>query len=84
MKTNHGGDEVVTFPAEVKLVKGKLSFIVSEVGPMKIYYEETSVEEIQKNIEYHFKVRDLDLDDPRTFRFKKKGNRFELTQQFIE
>jgi hypothetical protein len=83
IKTDVGGGEIVAFPAAVKLVKGKLAFIVSEGGSMQIYYEETSVKEIQKTIEYHFEARNLDMDGPTTFRFKKKGNRYELTYDFI-
>lgn len=67
------------FYANVSIVKGKLQFIVNEGGSMNSYYEETSVKEIQKNIQYDFMANDSDSGSSRTYHFKKKGNRFELT-----
>lgn len=67
-----------TFYANVSIVKGKLQFIVNEGGSINSYYEEASVKEIQKNIQYDFKANDLDSGNLRTYHFKKKGNRFEL------
>ncbi len=67
-----------TFYVNVKIVKGKLEFIVNEGGSINAYYEEASVKEIQKNIQYDFKADDLDSGSSRTYHFKKKGNRFEL------
>lgn len=68
-----------TFYANVSIVKGKLEFIVNDGGSINSYYEETSVKEIQKNIQYDFKANDSDSGSSRTYHFKKKGNRFELT-----
>lgn len=67
-----------TFYTTVSIVKGKLQFIGNEGGSINSYYEETSVKEIQKNIQYDFKANDLDSGNIRTYHFKKKGNRFEL------
>ncbi|MFH6969857.1 hypothetical protein [Flavobacterium sp. FlaQc-28] len=67
-----------TFYANVSIVKGKLQFIVNEGGSINSYYEETSVKEIQKYIQYDFKANNLDSGNIRTYHFKKKGNRFEL------
>ena len=67
-----------TFYANVSIVKGKLQIIVNEGGSINSYYEETSVKEIQKYIQYDFKANDLDSGNIRTYHFKKKGNRFEL------
>ncbi len=64
--------------SQVLIVKGKLEFIVNEGGSINAYYEEASVKEIQKNIQYDFKADDLDSGSSRTYHFKKKGNRFEL------
>ena len=79
VKMNIEGN-VSTFYANVSIEKGKLKFVVNEGGSMNAYYEETSVKEVKTNIEYHFKAKDLDnADNIRTYRFKKKGNRFDLT-----
>ncbi|WP_394774863.1 hypothetical protein [Flavobacterium sp.] len=67
-----------TFYANVSIVKGKLKFVVNEGGSINSYYEETSIKEIQKNIQYDFNANDLDSGSSRTYHFKKKGNRFEL------
>jgi hypothetical protein len=67
-----------TFYTNISIVNGKLQFIVNEGGSINSYYEETSVKEIQKNIQYDFKANDLDSGNIRTYHFKKKGNRFEL------
>lgn len=67
-----------TFYANVSIVKGKLEFVVNDGGSINSYYEETSVKEIQKNIQYDFKANDLDSGRSRIYHFKKKGNRFEL------
>jgi hypothetical protein len=67
-----------TFYANVSIVKGKLKLVVNEGGSINSYYVETSVKEIQKNIQYDFKANDLDSGSSRTYHFKKKGNRFEL------
>ncbi|KIA99458.1 hypothetical protein OA93_04640 [Flavobacterium sp. KMS] len=67
-----------TFYADVSIVKGKLKFVVNEGGSINSYYEETSIKEIQKNIQYDFNANDLDSGSSRTYHFKKKGNRFEL------
>lgn len=67
-----------TFYTNVSIVKGKLQFIINEGGSINSYYEETSVKEIQNNIQYDFKANDLDNGSSRTYHFKKKGNRFEL------
>jgi hypothetical protein len=77
VKMNIEGD-VSIFYANVKIVKGKLQFIVNEGGSMNSYYGETSVKEIQKNIQYDFKAEDSDSGSSRIYHFKKKGNRFEL------
>jgi hypothetical protein len=68
-----------TFYTNVSIVKGKLEFIVNEGGSINSYYEEIAVKEIQKNIQYDFKANDSDSGSSRTYHFKKKGNRFELT-----
>ncbi|MET3028483.1 hypothetical protein ABXT06_17515 [Flavobacterium sp. UW10123] len=67
-----------TFYTNVSIVKGKLQFIVNEGGSINSYYEEKSVKEIQKNIQYDFKANDLNSGNIRTYHFKKKGSRFEL------
>lgn len=66
------------FYANVSIVNGKLKFVVNEGGSINSYYEETSVKEIQKNIQYDFKANDSDSGSSRDYHFKKKGNRFEL------
>ncbi|UUW11344.1 hypothetical protein NLG42_11170 [Flavobacterium plurextorum] len=66
------------FYANISIVKGKLQFIVNEGGSINSYYVETSVKEIQKNIQYEFKANDSDSGNSRTYHFKKKSNRFEL------
>jgi hypothetical protein len=79
VKMNIEGD-VSVFYTNVSIAKGKLKFVVNEGGSMNSYYEEISVKEIKTNIEYHFKAKDLDnSENNRVYRFKKKGNRFELT-----
>ena len=67
-----------TFYVNVSIVNGKLQFIVNEGGSINSYYEETSIKEIQKNIQYDFKATDLDSGNICIYHFKKKENRFEL------
>lgn len=67
-----------TFYINVKAIKGKLYFTVNEGGTKEFNYDETSAKEITKNLEYHFEAIDTDSGNNRIYRFKKKGNRFEL------
>lgn len=67
-----------TFYINVKVIKGKLYFNVNEGGTKEFNYDETSAKEITKNLEYHFEAIDTDSGNNRIYRFKKKGNRFEL------
>ncbi|UUW11345.1 hypothetical protein NLG42_11175 [Flavobacterium plurextorum] len=67
-----------TFYINVKAIKGRLYFNVNEGGTKEFNYDETSAKEITKNLEYHFEAIDTDSGNNRIYRFKKKGNRFEL------
>ena len=82
IKMDVGDGTTTIFTAAVKLANGKLTFIVSEGGSMHMYYDEISYKEIKKNMEYHFKARNLDMESPTTFRFKKKETHFELTYDY--
>lgn len=73
-----------TFYVNVKAINERLYFAVNEGGKTGFDYDETSAKEIIKNVEYHFEAIDSDSGNNRIFCFKKKGNRFELTFNYLK
>jgi hypothetical protein len=68
-----------TIYINVRAIDDRLYFTLNNGGTMDFNYDETSVKEIVKNVEYHFETIDTDSGNNRIYCFKKKGNRFALT-----
>jgi hypothetical protein len=68
-----------TFYINVRAIDDRLYFTLNNGGTMDFNYDETTVKEIVKNVEYHFETIDTDSGNNRIYCFKKKGNRFALT-----